>query len=120
MTCEFTIDGVIYRLTISRNNRIYLAIIGVASPAYRPEHDPFDWDYVPSVTVLRTAYRQLVHWVGETRPPFFIFPQKRKSAGGSTVVSLLIWRSDFPTNWSRLAPHSIPIAVTRIGRRHDR
>ncbi|PCM45955.1 hypothetical protein [Marinobacter sp. ANT_B65] len=84
MIYTFKVDGLIYELTVSTGNSIYLAITGGASPTYQPEYDPFDWYYIPRVTadigttrypttVLRTALRRIVHWIGETRPPMFSF-----------------------------------------------
>lgn len=84
MIYTYKVDGLVYELTVSSSNSIYLAIIGGASSTYQPEYDPFDWDYMPCVTadigntrypitVLRTALRRVVHWIGRTRPPMFSF-----------------------------------------------
>lgn len=84
MIYTFKVDGLIYELTVSHSNFIYLAIIGGASPTYQPEYDPFDWDYTPyitadvgttryPITVLRMVLRRVIQWVGETRPPLFSF-----------------------------------------------
>lgn len=80
----FTVDGLEYELRIDRSYHILLAIVGGASPAWQPRYDPFDWEARPFVmddigghrqpfTVLRTALRRLVNWVGEHRPPHFHF-----------------------------------------------
>lgn len=92
MIYTFKVDGLIYELTVSNSNSISLAITGGASPTFQPKYDPFDWDYTPyitadigttryPVTVLRTALRRIIQWVGETRPPMFSFSaetEKRK------------------------------------------
>ncbi|MBJ6137965.1 hypothetical protein [Marinobacter litoralis] len=92
MLHTFKVDGLIYELTISSRYAIHLAITGGASPTFQPAYDPFDWEYTPfitadvgttryPITVLRTALRTVIHWIGETRPPMFSFSaetEKRK------------------------------------------
>lgn len=80
----YTVDHLVYEFSITRNNEVILALTGGASPGYTPKIDPFDWDCQHRVTddigtirfpvaVLRQSWRYLVGWVGNQRPPYFMF-----------------------------------------------
>lgn len=84
MKQRFTVDHLIYELTISCNNSIHFALVGGANPIYQPVYDPFDWDYTPSVTgdlgntrqplrVYREVLTRVHQWVGGQRPKYFQF-----------------------------------------------
>jgi len=87
---QFTVDGLIYEVSVSRTNDIQLAIVGGASPTFEPKYDPFDWEYIPRVTqdigtmrypirVTRTALRQIENWIGGQRPGYFSFLAETES-----------------------------------------
>lgn len=93
---EFRIDGLIYEFVIAYDNSVRLAVIGGASPRFRPEPDPFDWDAPVYVTddeatsryplrVARQVISLLHEWIGSQRPKYFSFSastERRRSLYG--------------------------------------
>lgn len=85
----FRVDGLIYELRFTSSHEIQLAITGGASPTFKPEYDPFDWDYTPfvtddiaatryPVTVMRHALRKLYEWIGREQPMYFAFSARNE------------------------------------------